>query len=229
MDEPGVEEATLTSALEAIERLNRASLVGGRVWARIAPLARRAASTGKGPLRVLDLASGGGYLAVEIARRARREGLPVEVAGSDLNPTSVAFARERARAEDLAVDFFELDCLSGALPTDFDVLTSTLFLHHLGHDEAVAALSAMARAARRMVLVNDLARSRPGHLLARISTTLVTRSPMVRFDGPRSVERAFTVPEARELVREAGLEGARVHGTWPFRLSIEWERPEGVA
>jgi 2-polyprenyl-3-methyl-5-hydroxy-6-metoxy-1,4-benzoquinol methylase len=222
MDEPGVGRESLTRALRAIERLNRVSLAARRVWA---PIARLARSRGAGrPLRVLDLASGGGYLAIEIARRAARDGLAVEVSGSDLNPTSVEFARSRARASGAAVDFFQVDCLSDELPAGYDVLTSTLFLHHLTQREAARALAAMGRAARRMVLVNDLVRCRAGYVLARVSTTLATRSPMVRFDGPRSVERAFTLGEARELVAQSGLEGARVTPAWPFRMLIEWER-----
>lgn len=218
MDAPDVGSEPLGRALRDIERLNRASLAARPVWDRVAGLARR------GPVRVLDLASGGGYLALDIAARAKRAGLPVEVHGSDLGDDAVAFANRTARERDLHVRFFQLDAVGGPIPRDFDVITSTLFLHHLTRPEAVAALAAMREATRRLVLVNDLRRSRAGHLLARLSTRVLSRSPMVHVDGPRSVERAFTLDEARDVARDAGLEGARVRPTWPFRLVIDWER-----
>ena len=80
-------------------------------------------------------------------------------------------------------------------------------------------------AARRLLLVNDLERSLVGLLLAVAGTRLLTRSPVVHYDGPWSVAAAFTVAEARRLARAAGLAGARVTRCWPWRWQLTW-RPE---
>jgi hypothetical protein len=80
----------------------------------------------------------------------------------------------------------------------------------------------MAAAARRLVLINDLRRSAGGWLLAYVGTRLLSASPVVHTDGPRSVAAAFTPVELRQLAERAGLAGATVVRRWPFRLLLTW-------
>src|SRR5438093_515405 len=77
------------------------------------------------------------------------------------------------------------------LPSEYDAVVSSLFLHHLTEEQAIELLRRMGTAGQ-MVLVNDLVRSRTGYLLAWMGTRLLSRSEVVHFDGPRSVEGAFT-------------------------------------
>ena len=72
---------------------------------------------------------------------------------------------------------------------------------------------------------NDLARGWTGLTLAHVGLRLLTRSPVVHFDGPRSVEGAFTPAEALALAAKAGLKGATVARRWPCRFLLTWERP----
>jgi hypothetical protein len=122
------------------------------------------------------------------------------------------------------VRFFRLDALGDPLPADFDVLSCSLFLHHLAEDDAVGLLRRMAQAARRMVLVNDLIRSPLGYVLAWCGCRLLSRSPVVHFDGPASVAAAFTLGEARALADRAGLAGAVLTRHWPERFLLTWSR-----
>jgi len=94
---------------------------------------------------------------------------------------------------------------------------STLFLHHLDNDHAIALLTAM-KDAGRLVIVSDLRRSAIGHLVAQAACHLATRSPIVHHDGPQSVANAFTVTEMRALCAAAGSANARVRRAWPWRL-----------
>jgi hypothetical protein len=126
------------------------------------------------------------------------------------------------------VRFFEWDAVRGDLPGDYDVLTSSLFLHHLDQDQAISFLQRMARAARHLVLINDLVRSRVGFSLAYLGVRILTSSPVVHFDGPRSVQGAFTIDEARALAERAGLEGASVERRWPCRYLLSWTRSAGA-
>jgi hypothetical protein len=79
----------------------------------------------------------------------------------------------------------------------------------------------MAAAARRLVLVDDLVRSRSGYLLALIGCRLLTGSRIVHVDGPRSVASAFATGEVFALAARAGLPQARLVRHWPqcFLLS----------
>ncbi len=222
MEEPGLAPEVHVRALRALGRLNAASGIDRAFFTRIAALAVRV-GTNK-PLRVLDLACGGGDVTIALARRAKRAGLALEVAGCDVSSTAVDHARKLALERGARVRFFQLDCIANELPTGYDAVTSSLFVHHLDHEQALGLLGSMTRAAGRLVLVSDLVRSRMGHLLARVATRVVTRSHVVHVDGPRSVERAFTLAEARELTREAGLASAVVRPDWPCRWLLEWAR-----
>jgi hypothetical protein len=53
------------------------------------------------------------------------------------------------------VRFFVLDALGDALPTGYDVVSCSLFLHHLDGSDAVDLLRRMGAAAGRLVLVDD--------------------------------------------------------------------------
>jgi 2-polyprenyl-3-methyl-5-hydroxy-6-metoxy-1,4-benzoquinol methylase len=162
---------------------------------------------------------------IGLARAARSSGCDVRLVGCDVSQLAVEHARQRAEQVGAAVEFrccdaFELD---GSEP--FDVVLCSLFLHHQGEQQGVTLLRQMARCARRLVLVNDLVRSPTGYSLAWLGTRLLTRSPVVHVDGPRSVAAAFTLREARELAERAGLHGARVEPRWPCRYLLSWRKP----
>jgi hypothetical protein len=108
-----------------------------------------------------------------------------------------------------------------------DILVCTLFLHHLDEEGAVALLGRMKAAARQLVLVSDLRRSRLGYVFAWAGCRLLSRSRVFHVDGARSVAAAFTTDEARRMAGSAGLEGARVTTHWPQRWLLTWlaERP----
>ena len=121
--------------------------------------------------------------------------------------------------------FFRMDALSDPIPEGYDVLTCSLFLHHLDEDEAVLLLGRMAAAANRLILVDDLARSRSGSWLAWLVCRALSRSRVVQYDGPASAAAAFTPAEALALASQAGLEGATIRRHWPSRFLLSWGRP----
>jgi SAM-dependent methyltransferase len=220
MDSPNLDETRHRRALDALQRVNRVSLSAAQLWADVRHVAPRARSR---PLRVLDLACGGGDVAVGFEAHARRHGVDVRVSGCDSSPVAVARASERAAEAGSTARFFRLDVLRDDLPDDADVVYSTLFLHHLDEADAVGLLARMSSATRRMLVVQDLARSRIGYSLAYLGLLLLTRSDVARTDGPRSVQAAFTPSEAVALARRAGL-AAHVRRCWPQRYSLTWVR-----
>jgi SAM-dependent methyltransferase len=222
MDQPGLERARHVQALRGLERVNFWSRSARILWPPLAALAR---DTGGRPLRVLDLATGAGDVPLRLGRLARRAGVPLDVAGCDVSPAAVAHAQGRAAEQQGSVRFFAWDALSGPLPAGYDAVVSSLFLHHLDEAVAIDLLRRMAEAAGRLVLINDLVRSRSGLLLAYVGTRLLSRSAVVHTDGVRSVEAAFTVAEARALAGRAGLAGAVVERRWPCRFLLRWRRP----
>jgi 2-polyprenyl-3-methyl-5-hydroxy-6-metoxy-1,4-benzoquinol methylase len=220
MDQPDLDSGSFTGALRALERINWISGSAGILWPRIMELAR---SLKRADLRLLDVATGAGDVPLRLRRRAQKAGWDLHVEGCDLNRHAVAHALGRARARDISARFFAWDAVKDPFPNRYDIVTSSLFLHHLDEPEGVRLLANMMRAADHLVLVNDLVRSRVGYWLAYAGTRFLSGSKVAHVDGPRSVESAYSLAEARELARRAGLEGARVERRFPCRYLLSWQ------
>jgi SAM-dependent methyltransferase len=223
MDQPGLNAQEHARALRGLARINQISRSAAVLWPKIARVAH---ARGGGTVRVLDLASGGGDVAIALARWAARLACDLRMEGCDLSPEAVRFAQKQARRRRAPIRFFQLDALRDPLPDGYDIVMCSLFLHHLAEPDAVGLLRKMAAAAGSLVLVDDLIRSRRGYGLAWLGCRILSGSPVVHHDGPVSVSAAFTVSEARALAERAGLRGAVVTRHWPERFLLAWSRPE---
>ena len=174
---------------------------------------------------VLDVACGGGDVAVALWKRLDAQGLRAEIHGCDVNPLAVEHAAEEAERQGAEVSFFQLHAIDDTLPSGYDVVMSSLFLHHLSDADAEEFLRKAADAAGRMVLIHDLVRGRAGYLLAYIGVRALLCNDVCHEDGPRSVEGAFTIEEAKALAEAAGLEGCSVKPKFPFRFLLAWRKP----
>jgi SAM-dependent methyltransferase len=222
MDQPGLSPSRHVRALRGLARINLVSGSAGILWGPLEALGR---ALGTRSLRVLDVASGGGDVPIRLWRRARRAGLDWDVEGCDISPVAVEHAHSCATRAGADVRFFVHDALRDPLPAGYDAVISSLFLHHLDADEARTFLRRLADSAGRLLLINDLVRSWPGLILAHMGSRLLSASPVVHTDGPRSVAAAFTPAEALALAEQAGLHGATVTRRWPCRYLLTWRRP----
>jgi len=223
MDQPDLDGDAHRRALRALSRINRISNSVGILYAPIRELAR--AHTGTRPLRVLDVACGGADVTTGCAARAEADGLPVVFEGCDMSDTALKLGEEHASARGVSVNFFRQNVIDDQLPEGYDIVMSSLFLHHLEEPEALQLLSNMRESCGKMLLVNDIIRCRTGLFLAHFAGNVFTRSPVVRFDAQASVRGAFTIPEVRRLAEEAGLLDATVQWRWPWRYLLSWTHP----
>ena len=225
MDAEDLDPTRHVTALKALARVNRVSLVAARVGRAGHHMRRSSHDRGVGlPLRLLDVACGGGDVMVDVASRAHRAGVPLAVHGCDSSPVALEHARREAERRGVEADFFDRDVLAEGLPGGYDLVCSSLFQHHLAREDAVGLLRAMSEAGHR-VLVQDLLRGTLGYVLAWSGLRLLSRSDVARVDGPRSVRAAFTLSEVRTMAAEAGYVGAVVQRGWPERFILRWRRP----
>lgn len=223
MDQPGLDPRAHEQALRGLARTNYWGSTRQLMWKAIREIAGRRKLNS---LRVLDVASGAGDFAIWLKQRSERRGLKVLIEGCDKSATAVAFASRQAAAVGLdSVRFFCCDVLNDPIASRYDVVTCSLFLHHLQEREAVAFLAKLACASRHAVLIDDLRRSVRGFGLAWLGCATLTRSPVVHVDAPLSVRAAFTEKEVQDLIAAAGMGGAVLRRHWPQRYLINWEKP----
>jgi 2-polyprenyl-3-methyl-5-hydroxy-6-metoxy-1,4-benzoquinol methylase len=217
MDQPNISPACFTDTLKGLHRVNIVTRSTRLMWPDLKAATHRQPNRA---IRVLDVACGGGDVSISLSRWATRAGLRVELDGCDASPVAVRYAREAATKAGARVHFFEHRVPRDPLPDGYDMIMSTLFLHHLDETDAISFLRQAAAKSRDRIAIQDLVRSPLSYWFARFGTTFLLLNDICRLDGRTSVESAFTRPEARALARKAGLEDAEVVAHLPFRYLI---------
>lgn len=223
MDQPDLDVRLHSHALDALGRANAVSRTAAALWPSIRAVSQE---TTTHPLRVLDIACGGGHVLLSLARRAVRERMDVDWLGWDMSPVAIEHARTLALRRGVeGVRFESADAFRDPIPPGIDVVLCTLFLHHLSEADAAVLLRRMREAAGAAVVVSDLRRTLLGTAFTWAGCRFLSRSEVFRVDGMRSVAAAFTTDEARDLAAVAGLTGVRVREIWPQRWLLTWRRP----
>ncbi len=201
LDAPALDPAELRANLRELAMLNR--LPGGTADS-IAAIEHLAA--GARSLRILDVGTGGGEMAVAFARHGRRGRAAWDVTAIDHHPQVMAVAKRRLTGR----PHLDAQLADGRwLPFDdgeFDVAHASLLLHHLEPQDALGVLSEMSRVARRGVVVNDLRRGPIAFAATAIMVATLARARYTRHDGILSARRAYSLRELDELMHAAGLE-----------------------
>jgi ubiquinone/menaquinone biosynthesis C-methylase UbiE len=223
MDELAQDRGELERSLRDLRAVNR--WLGGTrvVLHHLADLVRRHP---RAEYRILDIATGSGDIPLQVAKWARAEDAQVAIVATDNHPTTLEAARAHTAA-DPAIRVEVADALK--LPyadESFDFVLLSTALHHFDDErDCIRVLREMHRVCRIGFIVNDLARSRPALLGARLLAITFWRThPVTRHDGPLSVRRSFTPAELRSLAARAGFANGRVEAHFPFRLALVVEK-----
>jgi 2-polyprenyl-3-methyl-5-hydroxy-6-metoxy-1,4-benzoquinol methylase len=144
----------------------------------------------------------------------------------DRSPTALRGAAEAAQRAQIPCRTIQLDISQPWPDVTADVVTCSLFLHHLAEPgQVVEFLSRLRVMAQKQIVISDLRRSRIGYLMAYFGGRILSRSEIVHHDGPASVRAAWTVAEVRQFAIDAKLVGVKIRRCFPWRILIEWERP----
>ncbi|MEM9355729.1 MAG: methyltransferase domain-containing protein [Pseudomonadota bacterium] len=228
MDQPDLDERLHCDALRGLARLNWISYSARTLWQPIFEFAQQRRPSPSRPIRVLDIACGGGDVTVALWHLAAAANLPLSIVACDISQTAIDHAQQLSSERSADICFEKRDVLEDPPQNAFDIVASSLFLHHLTEVQAVALLRSMANATSHLLLINDLLRTRRGYAAAWFACRLLTRSPVVRVDGPRSVAGAYTIPEINGLCGQVPLPNARISRRWPERFLLEWKRENGL-
>ena len=167
-------------------------------------------------IKIVDLGCGSGDMLRIITRYMRQENRLVEIIGIDANEFTINYAREQSKY------YPEIRFLPALVTPeilkdlDFDILLSTLFLHHLDNEEISALLKEASRKATVGILINDLHRSRWAYVLFYLLTLFIP-NPMIRQDGLTSILRGFKKADLKKFNQELTMNSASIKWRWAFR------------
>ena len=219
MDHPEISEEQLIKALCEIRWVNRH--LGGT--AAILDEFKKM-KIKKRSFTVLDLGTGSADIPKALADWGRSRYIKIRSTAVDLNPTVVL------EAQRLCTTYPEISCMQGDalnLPfteASFDYVISSMFMHHLPHQEAITLLKEMARISKLGFAVNELERHPIAWLGIKLLGHLTKKSPMFMNDASLSVLKGFTRTELQKLCKEAGLSEFIIKRRHPFRWVVTWRK-----
>ncbi len=220
MDDPQLPAAEHQLALRGLQRINSLSATARQIARPMLAFAKREKLQ---QLSLLDIACGGADVPIGAAHLCQEAGIHVDLNLLDCSATALSLAADAAGRAGISCISRTADLRGDWNDSIYDVVTCSLFLHHLPSGGAVIdVLRKMKNSARRMVIVSDLVRSRAGLAAAWVGGRILSRSPIVHFDAPASVRAAWTIRELREFAAMAGMEYARVEKSFPYRMLLTW-------
>ena len=166
-------------------------------------------------LTIVDLGCGHGDILRLIADFGRKHNYSFELIGIDANQDAIEYADELSVAYE-ELSFRSVDVFSEEFRAmEYDIVLSTLFLHHLNEDEIQALLNTVTTKAKLGVVINDLHRSSMAYGLFKL-LGLVISNHMIVQDGLTSILRAFKRKEIEQISSQLNL-NSKISWKWAFR------------
>src|SRR5229473_8047464 len=175
-----------------------------------------ASATAQSSLTLLEVASGSGYVPQTVRDHLRGSGVRLKITLLDRAPSHLRGDAPAVVADAVSIPFRD---------ASFDLVSCSLFAHHLATDQLMQFARESLRACRVALLINDLIRS-PLHLALIYAGFPLYRSRLTRHDAPASVKRAYTLDEMNEMLREAGAAEVETETYFLLRMGvIAWKHP----
>ena len=181
-------------------------------------LLRRVATERKlNELSWVDVAGSEGFVAISAQKTLAQSGTRLFPIILDRATTHMDGAAPSICGDALALPFHD---------NSFDVVGSSLFLHHLEPEQISHFVREGLRVARHAFVIHDLIRH-PMHLALSYLGFPLYRSRITRHDAPASVRRAYTVDEIKKILLQTAHETSiESRQFFLFRMGvIVWKQP----
>lgn len=197
------------TSLRDICRINR--WFGGVATTR-GLVERVSSSTGNKHFSLLEVASGLGEVPRIAASQLAKKKITLDITDLDRAPSHLQRGHRALVADALALPFQD-DC--------FDLVSCSLFAHHLDPTGLARFVDEAARVSRCAVLINDLIRH-PLHLALVYAGFPLMQSPVSRADGVASVRRAYVPEEMRQILTNGtrAAENVEISTHYLFRMGV---------
>jgi hypothetical protein len=167
-------------------------------------------------ITIVDLGCGGGDILREVSRFGERNGYKFNLIGIDANQHTVNYANTLSENHS-NIEFKAIDIFSKEFKTiKYDLVLTTLFLHHFKNDELVTFLKPVLEKAKLGIVVNDLHRHKLAYYLFKLLSITIKNKTIVE-DGLTSVLRGFKRQELEDISQQLDI-NYQIQWKWAFRF-----------
>jgi len=166
-------------------------------------------------LTIVDIGCGNGDMLRRVADYGKKEGYALKLIGIDANEFTVDYAKKLSRnyAE---INYFHQSVFSNEFKKlSYDIVLSTLFLHHFTEKEISHLLSSVLKKANIGVIINDLHRHPIAYYLFKL-VCLAINNPMIKKDGLISILSSFKKEDLKRISKKINCKSS-IQWKWAFR------------
>ena len=214
MDDLSMEGEMLRKTLDQIALINKR--LGGNK-ATIAGLHTLLKTESKdAAISIVDLGCGSGDMLRAVADFGRKNNFIFKLTGIDANEYTVNYARKLS-VNYPEISYIKMDVLAAEFSgIAFDIVITTLFLHHFTDQEIEHLLIPIVNKVRIGIVINDLHRCSAAYYLFK-GMSFFIKNPMVKKDGAISVLRGFKKNELNAISKKLKNTVSTIHWKWAFR------------
>ena len=167
------------------------------------------------PITIVDLGCGGGDVLRDVAHFGKKNGYHFNLVGIDANTHTIHYANKLSQNYD-NIEFKTINIFSEAFnDLKYDVVLTTLFLHHFKEEELVTFLNTVLKKATLGIVVNDLHRHKLAYYLFKLLGIVISNKTIAQ-DGLTSILRGFKRKEL-EVLSEKIKVNYQIKWKWAFR------------
>jgi 2-polyprenyl-3-methyl-5-hydroxy-6-metoxy-1,4-benzoquinol methylase len=167
------------------------------------------------PITIIDLGCGSGDMLRRISDYGKRQGFTFNLVGIDANKETIIYAKLLTKNYS-NINYIDCDIFSQEFEAlSYDLVLTTLFLHHFKDDQIVEVLSKVKNKAEFGVIVNDLHRHPVAYYLFKI-VCLTIKNRMIVEDGLTSILRGFKRQELEVFSNKLQVK-PQIKWKWAFR------------
>ena len=168
------------------------------------------------PIKIVDLGCGNGDMLRAVAKFGRKHNWQFELIGIDANEFTVNYARSQSTAFP-EIKYLHQDIFADAFDNlSYDIVLSTLFLHHFTDEEILLLLEKISKKATIGLIINDLHRSPIAYFLFQFLRPFITK--MAKEDGLTSILRGFKKSELQQFSKKLAFNNSSIQWRWAFRF-----------
>ena len=170
------------------------------------------------PITIIDLGCGNGDMLRKVADYGKKQGYDFKLIGIDANEYTVNYANKLSQ-DYKEISYLQQDVFSNQFKNlNYDIVLSTLFLHHFSEEEIVTLLSLVLKKSTIGIIVNDLHRHAMAYYLFEL-LCLTIKNQMIKKDGLISILRGFKRVDLERISKKLNVD---IYIKWKWAFRYQW-------